>query len=308
MAPGRIAVKAALLASLVVGVASAAPGPSAVAAPEHSAGGESSRPAVSAVVLLHGFDSHGEIWRGSDRALRAQGFDPIVVTWEPEPGQLTPQAAVAVGHRIAAELAKRGHERFHLVGHSLGGVVARLLAERPGLDAEEARGDGSWRGDGVPDLDLAARVESLTLFATPNRGARTGAAGIACAGASNPRWRPLACDLIADAFVLRYLGNTASVPTLALAGVTPFPALPAPGWDGDGDGRARFHDGIVQAESALLAGAEHTLVRSPRGHRTLTCSGPLNEALLAFLGRPTSLPADACEGLSKAQWRAAQAP
>jgi pimeloyl-ACP methyl ester carboxylesterase len=308
MAPVWIAVKAALL--LVAAPAFAQPGSTPEPATEVrlSTGpdGGGAGPEVPAVVLLHGWDSHGVIWRGTERLLRDQGFDPIVLTWAPEQaGDRAPQAAVSVGRRIEAELAARGHERFHLVGHSLGGVLARLIAERPGLDAERPQPDGSWRGDGIPDLDLADRVASVALIATPNRGTRTGAAAIACSLNFEPLWTPLACDLQAGSFVLSYLGDEAVRPTLAVAGSSIAPALPAPAWDGDGDGRPRFHDGIVQVESVLLDNAEHAVVRTRRGHRALTCSGPVNEHLLAFLGAPVSLPEDACAGLDVDAWKAA---
>lgn len=96
------------------------------------------------VVLLHGFGGTGHVWRGMEGEL-ARSFRLLVHDLPGHGGSHAvadagPAKAAAVA--ILADLAARGETRVHLVGHSMGGAVASLMAM---LDA--------------------ARVASLTLLA-----------------------------------------------------------------------------------------------------------------------------------------------
>ncbi len=100
------------------------------------------------VVLVHGMVDNRSIFTVMGRSLRRRGFTSVS-TWNYSP--LVQDVRVAAG--LLAEHLERiceqtGHERVHLVGHSLGGIVARHLAQC-----------------GSPD-----RVASLTTLGSPHGG------------------------------------------------------------------------------------------------------------------------------------------
>ena len=103
------------------------------------------------VVLVHGLVDNRSIFTVMRRALRRRGF-ASVCTWNYSPLQRDVQgAAEALGRHIERICRETGHERVHVVGHSLGGLVARYLVQRLGGDR---------------------RVESLVTLGTPHGGSR----------------------------------------------------------------------------------------------------------------------------------------
>ncbi len=240
---------------------------------EAQAGPDPERPVV---VLVHGFASAPRMWRGAEVALRAAGFDPVAVPWEPEVGMGIGETATEVLlPAIRAGLRTVGRPPdvpFHAVGHSTGGLLLRWLVEQ------------------TPEAERPA-VRSLVLLSTPNHGARTGVARIACDTFRQP-WRSLGCELIPGSPGLTALGGALPVgapPTLSV-GVETLPnLLPAPLYDGDGDGRAHSHDNAVMAESAWVQGATFRIWRGrrARSHFTVACSSTVLDWVVAFLrGEP----------------------
>ncbi len=271
------------------------------------------------VVLLHGFASHPEMWRGTEVLLREAGFEPIAVLWRPEAGMRLPQvASQIVLPAVREELAARGYPpdaAWHGVGHSTGGLLLRWIAEHPYADADTVLPGGFWGGDGEGDGDpvLAASLRSLVMISTPSQGARTGVARIACDAWSDLDWRDLACDLVPAAPVLRCLGTRkpAEVGARYLSiGVETVPnLLPAPLFDGNGDGNAHSHDNSVMAESGWLAGAPFVIWRGlqHRSHFSVSCSSTVNGWIAGFLEdgavplQPVGLQPseDLCAGIEK---------
>jgi pimeloyl-ACP methyl ester carboxylesterase len=260
-------------------------------------------PEVRPVVLLHGFDSNPDIFRGSEIYLAEAGFEPLLVPWRPGPGHDARQTATdVVLPGIEAALSDAGHPpdvRFHVVAHSMGGLMVRYLLEQA-----------------TPEL--AQRVESLVMISTPNHGPRTGLGHHACNAVADRDWRRLGCDLKPKSAFITGLGQAVpdGLPTRYLAiGVESFePFLPHPPFDGDGDGVARGHDKVVMAESAHLDGAPFVVFRAwgRRGdHHGSTCATELNAWVLGFL-RDGTVPTetarrlragDLCEGMPKGPWR-----
>jgi hypothetical protein len=103
------------------------------------------------VVLVHGLVDNRSVFTVMRRALKRRGFAQVC-TWNYSPLQRDVEsAAAALGQHIERVCRETGHDRVHVVGHSLGGLVARYLVQRLGGDA---------------------RVESLVTLGTPHAGSR----------------------------------------------------------------------------------------------------------------------------------------
>ncbi len=284
----------------------------------------SSAAAAEPVVLLHGFASHADIWRGSEVVLREAGFAPGPALWAPTEGMRSPQVAVRVLlPAIEAALSEKGYgpeARFHVVSHSMGGLLMRFLLEHPQADVDTPWPGGGWTGDRRPDGDpgLAQRVLSLVMISTPNRGARTGAAAAACASFPNRAWRRLACDLAPDSPFVDYLGSEAPAAFadryLAIGVSTAAPMMLLPLLDADGDGTPRAHDNAVYADAVQLDGAAFALWRgwTQSDHFRVTCSEQVNRWIVGWLRErivppigPRVRSSDVCKGVSKSAWRKA---
>ena len=101
------------------------------------------------VVLVHGLIDNRSIFTVMRRSLRRRGFKHVC-SWNYSP-LLTDVARGArqLGEHIERICEQTGHERVHVVGHSLGGLIARYHVQRQ-------------RGD--------ERVESLVTLGTPHSG------------------------------------------------------------------------------------------------------------------------------------------
>jgi hypothetical protein len=101
------------------------------------------------VVLVHGLIDNRSIFSVMQRSLRRRGF-AHVCTWNYSP-LLTDVArgAADLGAHIERICEQTGHDRVHVVGHSLGGLIARYHVQR----------QSGFR-----------RVDSLVTLGTPHQG------------------------------------------------------------------------------------------------------------------------------------------
>ncbi|AEW96054.1 MULTISPECIES: lipase family alpha/beta hydrolase [Streptomycetaceae] len=103
------------------------------------------------VLLLHGFVDNRSIFLPLRRSLRRHGWQRVhAVNYSP----LTPdirQAAAVLGRQVESLCEQSGHARIDIVGHSLGGLIARYYVQRLGGDA---------------------RVRTLVTLGTPHNGTR----------------------------------------------------------------------------------------------------------------------------------------
>lgn len=86
------------------------------------------------IICLHGVVDNRSIFTVLRRALRGRGFGrTYALNYSPLTDDIT-----AVAGRLAALIddvcAQTGYERVHIVGHSMGGLVARYYAQRLGGD------------------------------------------------------------------------------------------------------------------------------------------------------------------------------
>ena len=124
------------------------------------------------VLLVHGLVDNRSVFSVMRRGLRRRGF-AHVCTWNYSP-LLTDVArgAADLGAHIERICEQTGHDRVHVVGHSLGGLIARYYVQRQGGDR---------------------RVESLVTLGTPHRGS------VLAARAPHPAGPPAAAGLPAPA-------------------------------------------------------------------------------------------------------------
>ena len=101
------------------------------------------------VLLVHGLVDNRSVFSVMNRSLRRRGF-AHVCSWNYSP--LLPdiaRGAADLGAHIENICEQTGYDRVHVVGHSLGGLIARYYVQRQGGDR---------------------RVESLVTLGTPHQG------------------------------------------------------------------------------------------------------------------------------------------
>ncbi|MEI4272386.1 alpha/beta fold hydrolase [Klenkia sp. LSe6-5] len=107
------------------------------------------------VVLVHGMVDNRSVFTVMSRALRRRGFTSVS-TWNYSPlVQDVRLAAAQLEQHLARLCEETGHDRVHVVGHSMGGLVARYLLQCRRTD----------------------RIASLTTLGTPHGGTAWAHAG-----------------------------------------------------------------------------------------------------------------------------------
>lgn len=117
-------------------------------------GGPEASPAAlpaSIVLLVHGLDEPGGVWEDLAPALAADGHR--VLRFDYANDQACARSAAELAAALVA-LRALGVERVSIVGHSMGGLVARDTLTRPGML------------EALP----VPRVERLIMVGTPNKG------------------------------------------------------------------------------------------------------------------------------------------
>lgn len=101
------------------------------------------------VLLVHGLVDNRSVFTVLRRSLRRRGFAQVC-SWNYSPLLSDAAAGAAdLGEHIGRICAQTGHERVHVIGHSLGGLIARYHVQRQGGDR---------------------RVASLVTLGTPHQG------------------------------------------------------------------------------------------------------------------------------------------
>lgn len=101
------------------------------------------------VVLVHGLIDNRSIFAVMRRSLRRRGFAQVC-SWNYSPlSSDVARCAADLGAHIEKVCEQTGHDRVHVVGHSLGGLIARYHLQRQGGDR---------------------RIESLVTLGTPHQG------------------------------------------------------------------------------------------------------------------------------------------
>ncbi len=110
----------------------------------------------NAVVLVHGLDEPGSIWMNLAPELHRSGFDVWIMRY-PNDQPIADSAQLLFDHLRMLPLA--GIEQVVLVGHSMGGLVARELLTSPKIGYQQSAAYGE-----LP------QVVALVMVGTPNHG------------------------------------------------------------------------------------------------------------------------------------------
>ncbi|MET0695103.1 MAG: alpha/beta fold hydrolase [Propionibacteriaceae bacterium] len=135
--------------------------------------------AARPILLVHGIVDNHSIFAVMDRALRRRGFTDLSSF---DYGLLTSdirRAAADLEVAVSALVSRSGYDRIHVIGHSLGGLIARYYVQRLG---------------GHP------QVQTLVTLGTPHQGTELARAG---------RILPLVRQLTPQSDVIRELAEPA---------------------------------------------------------------------------------------------------
>src|SRR3954469_10809793 len=90
--------------------------------------------ASTPILLVHGMVDNRAIFTVLTPRLRAHGFARVVtLNYSPVTNDIR-AAAEGLAVQVEALIARTGYERIHIVGHSLGGLIARYYVQRLGGD------------------------------------------------------------------------------------------------------------------------------------------------------------------------------
>lgn len=274
------------------------------------------------VVLIHGLDEPGDVWEDAAPELARAGH--AVARFDYPNDQAIARSAERFLGALRALRTARGVERAAIIGHSMGGLVARDALTRAGAYAGRASA-----GPEYPE------VERVVLIAVPNRGspmaplrlvaeAREQLSRFLASGGRSPETLlgftadgagEAGRDLAPGSAYLDELnarpGFSAELAARTTNIIAEFRPLSREEVTGAADSalardvlaeadRAalrdaalglmlRLGDGIVPDDSAAMAGIEDE-VRVPAHHRSVVRRVPVQTALLSFLGQPMGEP------------------
>jgi triacylglycerol lipase len=108
--------------------------------------------AETPIVLVHGMVDNRSIFTVLRRALRRRGFHRVLaINYSPLTTDVR-VAAASLAERVETVCEENGFERIHLIGHSMGGLIARYYVQR--LVGDE-------------------RVHTLVTLGTPHQGTKS---------------------------------------------------------------------------------------------------------------------------------------
>ena len=135
------------------------------------------------ILLVHGFVDNRSVFTLLRRALRRRGFGQVLTLNYSPFTQDVRSAAERLARLVEKTCEETGYERVHVVGHSLGGLVARYYVQRMGGDARVrtlctlgSPHAGTWAAHLLPSRlsrQLRPGSDLLAELAAPAPGCRT---------------------------------------------------------------------------------------------------------------------------------------
>lgn len=213
--------------------------------------------------------------------IQAMGYAPTAA------GQhISYVAGKIVEEKIQAALAANGYpstQKVDVVAHSMGGLVARFLVEKPGADVDMWSSTTGWYGDGAADVrtDWASRVDDLVMLGTPNHG--TWEAWVPATIGGFGDWNPTGGDMFYSSKFLSLMGYAERAgETYRCVGGDP-QYLQWMKYDFDGDGVKHGFDGVVPAESPHVTGC--TMDYAAGHHGELVTADQAVDLVITMLGQ-----------------------
>lgn len=87
------------------------------------------------ILLVHGMVDNRSVFTVLRRSLRRRGFGRVLTMNYPVLTSDIPTAAARLGEQVERLCEETGYERVHVVGHSMGGLIARWYVQKLGGDA-----------------------------------------------------------------------------------------------------------------------------------------------------------------------------
>ncbi|MGG5260196.1 esterase/lipase family protein [Phycicoccus avicenniae] len=135
------------------------------------------------ILLVHGIVSNRSIFTVLRRGLTRRGFSNVYAMNYATLATDVRTAALRLAEEVEAVCAETGFERIHVIGHSLGGLIARYYVTRLGGDARVhtlvtlgTPHEGTWAAYAVPTRLMRQMRPGSGLMrelARPVRGCRT---------------------------------------------------------------------------------------------------------------------------------------
>jgi len=187
------------------------------------------------VLLLHGFFQTRNVWEVLEDRLRHEGygvfsFDFGGLLWRFNTRSI-PELAALVADKIEGVCARYNLDRFHIIGHSKGGLVARHYIQSQGGDR---------------------RAKSLITLGTPHLGTPTAAIGIGLMGGGLISRSPF--DMLPGSPLMRMLKKDSFPPGIPMTSVYSRHDLVCPWWCS----ALRPRPGETSLKNVQVRGVGHT--------------------------------------------------
>ena len=163
------------------------------------------------VLLLHGFMQTRAVWQVMEDRLRHDGygvfsFDLGGLLWRFNTHSI-PDLSASIADKLEGICARTGLKRFHIIGHSKGGIIARHYVQHHGGDR---------------------RVKSLITLGSPHHGTPTAAIGVGLMAGGLISRSPL--QMLPGSPLIRMLRKDAFPPGIPLTSIYSRHDLVCPWW------------------------------------------------------------------------------
>ena len=187
------------------------------------------------VLLLHGFFQTRNVWEVMEDRLRDHGygvfsFDLGGLLWRFNTRSI-PDLSASIADKIEGICARTGLERFHIIGHSKGGIIARHYVQHLGGDK---------------------RAKSLITLGSPHHGTPTAMVGVGLMAGGLVSKSPL--QMLPGSSLVRMLRKDTFPPGIPLTSIYSKTDLVCPWWCAT----LRPRPGETSVENIEIPGIGHT--------------------------------------------------
>jgi triacylglycerol lipase len=199
------------------------------------------------VLLLHGFFQTRNVWEVMEDRLRGHGygvfsFDLGGLLWRFNTRSI-PDLSASIADKIEGICARTGLERFHIIGHSKGGMIARHYVQHHGGDK---------------------RAKSLITLGSPHHGTPTALIGVGLMAGGLISRSPF--QMLPGSPLIRMLKKDSFPPGIPVTSVYSKSDLVCPWWCST----LRPRPGETSMDNVEIPGVGHTaLTSNPEVYRVV---------------------------------------